>query len=273
MSLLRALAFVAAMAFFVILAAPAQALARRMDSPFQQWMQKFFCRTMCRIIGIEVVANGGMSGGSPRFVVANHVSWTDIIAIASLYPLTFLAKAEVARWPVLGFLARLQGTVFVDRAHRSAIPKVNAALAEELRQGRDIVVFAEGTSSDGANVLKFNASHFAMLSSLARGEDGCAAAVIPAAFLYAPRGEPGGNAESFDVGWYGDMSFVPHLWTLMRRGGARCHILFGEPLHPSSFADRKTLAQTAQNCVRRLLEEGFRARASGIMIIGDSKAH
>ncbi len=254
----RAFAFVSAMAFFVILVAPLQALARRRDWPLQYEIQKFFCRTMCRIIGIDVIPRGALSGAPPRFVVANHVSWTDILAIASLTPLLFLAKSEVATWPVLGFLARLQGTIFVERTHRQKIPSVNFALAEQLRAGRDIVVFAEGTSSSGAGVLKFNASHFAMLSDLARGPSALRATVVPAAFAYSPRGlENGENAEALDVGWYGDMSFVPHLWSLMKRGGARCHVFFGDGLDPAAFHDRKELAAAAQNRV-----EGLLARSS-----------
>ena len=147
----RAVAFVLAMAFFVMLVAPVQALARWRDWRLQHAIQKFFCRTMCRVIGVEVIPSGRLPGAAPRFVVANHVSWTDILAIASLYPLVFLAKSEVAKWPVLGFLARLQGTIFVDRGRRQAIPEVNAELAEVLRQGQDVVVFAEGTSSDGGS--------------------------------------------------------------------------------------------------------------------------
>lgn len=259
MPYMRAVAFVLAMAFFVILVAPLQALARRSKWPLQHEIQKFFCRTMCRIIGIDVIAKGELPAAAPQFVVANHVSWTDILAIAGFYPLVFLAKSEVAGWPVLGFLARLQGTIFVDRAHRHAIPKVNAALSEELREGRDVVVFAEGTSSDGAQVLKFNASHFAMLIGLAKNAPKTHVHVVPAAFAYFPRGTgTGANSAVFDVGWYGDMSFVPHLWSVMRRGGARCRIYFGDPIDPAAFADRKQLAWAAENRVRGLLKAAFR---------------
>ena len=159
---------------------------------------------------------------------------------------------------MLGFLARLQGTIFVDRANRRAIPTVNAALAGALRAGQDVVVFAEGTSSDGGRVLNFNASHFAMLHDLAQEN---AVAVVPAALAYAPRAKGAENSEAFDVGWYGDMSFVPHLWGLMRRGGARCRIMFGAPIDPSACPDRKALARETQGSVRRLLEGGSFARA------------
>jgi len=250
MPYLRAITFVLAMTGAFIVFVPIQWLARRRRWELRHRIQTGFCRVMCRIIGIEVRESGAPGGTSPRFVVANHVSWTDIIALASLYPLVFLAKAEVASWPVLGFLARLQGTVFVERGNRRAIPLVNAALAERLRAGDDVVVFAEGTSSDGAGVLKFNASHFAMLSELAgSNEDAAKPTLVPTAIVYTEREREG---DRLDVGWYGDMTFLPHLWSLMKRGGAKCHILWGEAVDPGS-GDRKALAAATEARVRDLL--------------------
>jgi 1-acyl-sn-glycerol-3-phosphate acyltransferase len=268
MPYLRALAFVAAMAGFLILVAPVQFMARRYDWPLQHRIQLFFCRVICAVLGLRVTVHGRIPGDSPRFIVANHISWTDVIALASVHPLVFLAKKEVASWPVLGHLARLQGTIFVDRANRRAIPEVNAELAKRLRQGRDIVIFAEGTSSDGAKVLKFNASHFATLSDFTQNEaSSLAVTVAPAALAYTRADAKYPSKSShYDVGWYGDMAFVPHLWNLMRRGGARCHILFGESLAPAFCGDRKTLAQAAEARVRRLLETAFAAQSPTTMI-------
>ena len=246
---LRALAFLLAMAFFVILVSPIQALARATGAPLRHSIQLWFCRVMNRIIGIDVAASGALSGASPRFIAANHVSWTDIIAISSLYPLTFLAKIEVASWPALGYLARLQGTVFVDRRRRRDVPKANAALAEALKRGDDLVIFAEGTSSDGSRVLQFNAGHFEAPRALAAGPEPCIVWIVPVAFVYFNRD----GQSRVDVGWYGDMTFVPHLWSLMRRGGVRCEVRFGAPIDPRSFPNRKALAEAAQEAVRRLM--------------------
>jgi 1-acyl-sn-glycerol-3-phosphate acyltransferase len=254
MAYLRAIAFVLAMTGAFIIFVPIQWLARRRRCRVRHAIQIGFCRTMCAIIGIEVREVGRLSGESPRFVVANHVSWTDIIALASLYPLVFLAKSEVSSWPVLGFLARLQGTVFVERGNRRAIPLVNAALAERLLAGEDVAVFAEGTSSDGASLLKFNASHFAMLSELATKNEPCATPTLaPAAIVYTERAAQGDRR--LDVGWYGDMTFLPHLWMLMKRGGAKCHILWGETVE-LDLGDRKALAAATERRVRELLATG-----------------
>lgn len=240
----RALAFVSALAVALVFVAPVQALARRRGWPVQYKIQTGFCRMVCAIIGIKVAPAGALPAPAPRFVVANHVSWTDIVALASLYPFVFLAKAEVANWPVLGFLARLQGTIFVRRGARSEIPRINAALCDVLRDRRDLVVFPEGTSSDGTQVLRFNPAHFDAIQSYA-GD----AVVAPVAIRYARDGAP------VDVGWYGDMTFLPHLWALMKGGGVRCHIMFGDPVDARG-KDRKSIAAETEAQVRGLLANG-----------------
>lgn len=245
MAYLRALAFLAALSFSLIFIAPIQWLARRFDSPLHRRIQVGFCRTFCAIIGIDVAVHGRIAGSSPRLIIANHVSWTDIIVLASLHPLVFLAKSEVASWPALGFLARLQGAIFVERGNRRAIPRVNEALTREMRRGRDIVVFAEGTSSDGSLVLKFNASHLVA----PRDGGGPEATLAPVAIAYT---EPGARAPA-DVGWYGDMTFIPHLWSLMKRGGVECHVLYGEAIAPD-IGDRKAIAAATQASVQRMLQ-------------------
>jgi 1-acyl-sn-glycerol-3-phosphate acyltransferase len=251
MAYLRALVFALTLTGAFIFLVPLQALARRCGWPIQLAIQTRFCRAVCAVIGLKVEARGALPSTAPRFVVANHVSWTDIIALASVYPLVFLAKSEVARWPVLGLLARLQGTVFVERGSRQNVARVNDALADVLRAGGDLVVFAEGTSSDGAAVLPFRSAHFAPLEAMAaRGE---APTLAPVAIFYS------NGARRIDVGWYGDMSFLPHLWSLMKRGRTRCRIFFGKAIETSD-KDRKTLAAETHARVQTLLASHERSR-------------
>ncbi|MGJ0502854.1 MAG: lysophospholipid acyltransferase family protein [Methylocystis sp.] len=253
MPYLRALAFVLTLAGAFLFLVPLQALARRRGWPIQHAIQTGFCRAVCAAIGIKVEKRGALPSNAPRFVVANHVSWTDIIALSSLYPFVFLAKREVASWPVLGMLARLQGTVFVERGAKQDVARVNDALVDVLRAGGDLVVFPEGTSSDGAEVLPFRSAHFAPLETLAaRGE---APTLAPVAIAYSD------GIERIDVGWYGDMTFLPHLWRLMKRGDAQCHVIFGDPVEATG-KDRKTLAAEARARVQELLESHGRNRRS-----------
>ncbi|WP_292533281.1 1-acyl-sn-glycerol-3-phosphate acyltransferase [Methylocystis sp.] len=241
---LRALAFAFTLTGAFVFLVPLQALARRRGWPIKHTIQTRFCRAICAVIGIRVEAQGALPSNAPRFVVANHVSWTDIIALASLYPFVFLAKREVASWPVLGLLARLQGTVFVERGLRQDVARVNDALADAMRAGGDLVVFPEGTSSGGADVLPFRSTHFAPLEMMAAcGE---APTLAPVAIAYSD------GARRIDVGWYGDMTFLPHLWSLMKRGDAQCQIIFGDPIQTTG-KKRKMLAVETRARVQELL--------------------
>lgn len=196
---------------------------------------------ICAILGIRVETQGLLTGPKPRFVVANHISWTDIIALASVAPFVFLAKREVSAWPVLGFLARLQGTVFVTRTSRKNIPQVNAELCAVLRRGYDLAMFPEGTSSDGTAVLTFRPAHFEALHQY-KGE----VSVVPAAIRYTDGEMP------IDIGWYGDMTFFSHLWSLMKRSRATwCRITFGEPISAQD-RNRKEIAAESEARVRAL---------------------
>ncbi len=258
MALLRAAIFLCVLACVFVFVVPIQWLARRRDWALQHAIQTAFCRVVCAVIGVRVTAHGRLPSEAPRLIVANHVSWTDILALSSLHPLVFLAKSEVSTWPVLGFLARLQGTVFVERANRRKIPLVNKRLAEKLRERRDIVIFPEGTSSDGSAVLRFNTAHFGPLCDFADDWGRSAPTLAPVAILYA---EPGADPfdGAIDVGWYGDMTFLPHLWSLMRRGGVACHIFFGDAI--DAEGGRKALANAAEDSVRNLLRAPRRERA------------
>lgn len=240
MPYLRALVFVVAMIITLLFVVPLQTLARQRGWAIQDAIQTGFCRVICAILGIRVVKQGRLSGSRPRFVVTNHISWTDIIALASVAPFVFLAKSEVSTWPVLGLLARIQGTVFVTRGSRKDIRRVNAELCTVLSRGRDLVVFPEATSSDGTGVLSFRPAHFDALKQY-KG----AVTIVPAALFYTD------GVTAIDVGWYGDMTFLPHLWGLMKRGDVTCRICFDEPILAKGD-DRKAIATTAEARVRTL---------------------
>jgi 1-acyl-sn-glycerol-3-phosphate acyltransferase len=241
------LALVVAVTFAFV--APVQAVLRRLNSPAACGVQLRFCRLICAIIGIRRAPKGVKPDAGPHLIVANHVSWTDIVALASVYPLTFLAKSEVANWPLLGPLARLQGTIFIERGDRQKLASVNAAIADFLRGGFSLVVFPEGTSTHGVIEPKFNSSHFqaAHLAEIP---------ILPVSIFYAD------EAGQADVGWYGDMTFMPHLWRLLKKNGFSCHISIGTPI-TAAGKDRKSLAFEAQSQVRFLLNEALERSAPG----------
>src|SRR5215213_7796337 len=142
---------------FLLIVGP-HALSMRRNGPLSRWFPVALHRFFLWLFDLRVVVDGFAPQGGPMLVLANHVSWLDIPVLASLRPLSFVAKSEVAGWPVIGLFAKLQRCVFLDRARRSATVQANAAIARRLARGEVIVLFPEGTSSDGNRVLPFRSS-------------------------------------------------------------------------------------------------------------------
>jgi lyso-ornithine lipid O-acyltransferase len=195
-------------------------------------------------------------------VVSNHVSWLDIVVLGGLVPLSFVAKSEVAGWPVIGTLARLQRTIFVDRVRRSATADIARCMGHRLVAGDTIVLFGEGTTGDGNRVLPFRPALLAAVRE-AMSASGAAAAPIlmqPLSIAYsALDGLPLGRADRPSVAWYGDMSFGSHLARLLSIGPIDVTLRFAEPFEVAD-GDRKTLARRLGNAVRVMTAETANGR-------------
>ena len=186
-------------------------------------------------------------------VLANHVSWLDISVIGSLGPLSFVAKSEVERWPVVGLFARLQRTVFIDRARRAHTAEVNATVARRLAGGDIIVLFPEGTSSDGNRVLPFRSSLVGAARAALSASGAGTIQLQPLAITYTRRnGLPLTRRDRPEIAWYGDMDLAPHLAALHRRRPVRgAGHLRGEPIPFDAATDRKRATAKAEAAVRR----------------------
>jgi 1-acyl-sn-glycerol-3-phosphate acyltransferase len=186
-------------------------------------------------------------------VTPNHVSWLDILTIGSVMPLSFVAKAEVARWPLFGLFARLQRSVFVDRARRSDTGRVTGEMASRLAGGEAIVLFPEGTSSNGTHVLPFRSSLLGAARA-ALADAGAPVLVQPLAISVTHiDGLPAGRAERPRVAWYGDMEMLPHLLGVIASGPIDIELRWGEPVAFEAKTDRKALARRLEGEVRRLM--------------------
>jgi len=195
-----------------------------------------------RTMGFHISINadlGARLAGRPAFIVSNHLSWIDVLIIASLHPTVFVTSVEVRDSGFLGTLCKLAGCHFVERRNRSDIANEVERLAEELRGGLSVCVFPEGTTSTGAAVLPFKVSLFD--AAIAAG-----VAVQPICLNYLDiDGTPVDLESGRKVFWYGDMDFLPHFWSLMfvRKVSVRATILEKIPASPQ--LDRKGLAQAA----------------------------
>jgi 1-acyl-sn-glycerol-3-phosphate acyltransferase len=204
-------------------------------------------RGCCRIAGLRVRVHGTPAASGPTLFVANHVSYLDIVVLASLVDAGFVAKAEVAGWPLIGLLARIGRTVFVQRRATHCAAQRNA-LAERLRAGDSLILFAEGTSSAGARVLPFKSSLFAAVECLPGGPS---IQVQPVTIAYARLrgGLPIDHALRSLYAWYGDMELAPHLWAVLGLPGALIEVRFHAPLIAAEFGSRKALARHAERQV------------------------
>lgn len=202
-------------------------------------------RLVCRILGVKVEVIGNRPANGPILIAANHVSWLDIVVLSAVAPVSFVAKKEVAAWPFFGSLARLQRTVFVDRARRSATGAGRDEMRERLKAGDLLVLFAEGTSGDGRRVLPFKSAFFG-------AADMPGVLVQPVTLAYRGHRNLPMNRRLLPLyAWYGDMELVPHLLGALRAGPIEVAVVCHPPLQPGDDLNRKAIARKAEMEVRQ----------------------
>jgi lyso-ornithine lipid O-acyltransferase len=189
----------------------------------------------------------------PLLLVANHVSWIDIIVLGSVKPLSFIAKSEVKGWPVFGWLARLQRTVFIDRDRKRDSAKQAALIAERLVHKRDVMVlFAEGTTGDGTRLLPFKSALIGA-AEIARAGDGTTT-IQPVAIVYARQGGlPLGLARRMQLAWVGDVELMPNIGWLLTAPPIDVHVLFGPPITVNGPLNRKAVTEACATTISALL--------------------
>lgn len=230
---------------------PAQWLALRFAPPLARWMPVIFHRYLLRVLGVKVVRHGLPDRRSPLLIAANHLSWLDIVVISSLRPVSFIAKSEVGEWPVFGTLARLQRSVFVERQKRGKTAEVNRAIAGRLARGDALVLFAEGTTSDGRRVLPFRSALIGAAQAASGLNDG-PSFVQPLNIAY-PRigGLPIGRADHAFIAWHGDMELVPHLADFLTLPGVECRVTFLPAQEVGPGSDRKAMTRQIEAEIRQ----------------------
>ena len=179
----------------------------------------------------------------PFFLVTNHLSYTDMAAIRAIVPGVFVAKAEIEDWFLAGRIVRDMGTIFIDRSNRRDIPRAGELIMERLDAGEGVIVFPEGTSTKGEEVLPFNSS---FLEFAARRD-------LPVSYASVGyRTPPGELPASLAACWWEDISFFAHLWRLLHVTEYTAVIKFGP--QPVVNKDRKVLAAELNRKVSDLFE-------------------
>ncbi|MCL4765580.1 MAG: 1-acyl-sn-glycerol-3-phosphate acyltransferase [Hyphomicrobiaceae bacterium] len=262
---IRAAAILAGFTALTLPLIPVQAALIRTSPRLARRLPSWYHRQLCRLLGIRLHVEGRIAGHASVLVVSNHVSWLDIPVLSAVAPLSFVAKKEVGAWPFISTLARLQRSVFVDRTRRTAVGETTSEIIERLEAGDAIVLFAEGTSSDGNRVLPFKTSLFAAVKpSAASGHAGPGACVQTLALTYTHlHGLPLRRADRPLIGWYGDMELAGHAWDLLKAGPLDVEIRIGPPVPLADFTSRKDLARYSESEVRQAVARSLRGRAIG----------
>jgi 1-acyl-sn-glycerol-3-phosphate acyltransferase len=231
---------------------PLQALFVWLDSRLAGRLPLAYHRVAIRLLGLEVERRGAPAADRPTLFVANHLSYLDIMVLSSQVETSFVAKREIASWPLFGWLARLQRTVFIGR-QRSGVAGEADDLTRHLRRGLNLVLFAEGTSCDGQRVRPFKSSLLAVAEA---APDGRPLTVQPVTLAYARLdGMPIGRGFRPLFTWFGDMTLPDHLFTMLGLGRVTAVIEFHEPVTLARFGSRKALALYCQETVGRALAE------------------
>ncbi len=241
---------------WTVIAAGVQAVLLALPGRAKVGFARTYWWVVCGLLGMQVRMLGRPAEcprGRQVIFVSNHSSWIDVVVLGGHLRGCFVSKSDVAGWPVIGTIARLGRTVFVSR-NRSATASEKLDMTARLRAGDNLILFPEGTSSDGSRVLPFSSTFFAMAKPVADREGRPASAggplVQPVSLVYDRlAGMPVGRTGRPMFAWFGNMDLARHFWRLAQWRGMRATVLLHEPLDPAEFGSRKELAAAAWQAV------------------------
>jgi len=244
---------------------PAQLVAKSHGRGHAARIPRLFHRLTCRCFGVRISVRGtAPPRGAGGLIVANHVSWLDISVIGAQRPLCFVAKSEVADWPLIGWLSKLQRTVFIDRQRRAATADVAAEMGARISAGEAIVLFAEGTTGDGTRILPLRSSLLGAAHQALAKDAGAEVTIYPLAISYTGfHGMAGGRAERAALAWYGDEELGPHLKLMVNAGAIDVELAWGEPIAMGAAISRKEATRLAEAAIRQARREAVTGRPLG----------
>ena len=265
----RVLFFVFVFTPFMLVGIPAQFVWSRLRLPRWNLLPRIFHRLGAIFLGLRITVLGRPVSDQPTLITANHISWTDIIAIGAVADVTFVSKQEVRSWFFVGFMASLQRTLFVDRTRRRDAKRTTREMARRMADGGAVLLFAEGQSDIGTHVLPFRsalvgAAQQAMLEAGARQ-----VMIQPLTVAYTRmQGLPVGRTDRTLIAWIKSKSVGENIRDILTGGVKEVTIAFGEPRPLEEGADRKKVTKEAEIEVRRMLvalNRGLPVRAPAVV--------
>ena len=240
---------------------PVHLLAQKFRWPIRRRIPRWWHRVACWMLGIRVRVHGVIEPRRPLMLAANHSSWQDIMVLASIADVVFIAKSEVKNWPVFGLLARWQESVFVVREEKRRTGEQVNEIGERMADGEIVVLFPEGTTSDGNRLLEVKSSLFGAAAAAFPASASGMVHIQPVAIAYTGiHGTPMGRYHRPISAWPGDVELVPHLKDLLKVGAIEVDVTFGETVDYTARSNRKQVASAVAASIRHHLMASLRGR-------------
>lgn len=215
---------------------PVQAVLITRPGAGKQRFAQLYWGGVRRILGLKVTIIGDITEHRPVIFIANHCSWIDIVALGSVLPGCFVSKAAVAEWPFIKWIAILGRTIFVSR-NRATVRTEQNQLSQRLVNGDNIILFPEGTTSDGSRILPFSSTFLAI------AQDASKPWVQLITLVYDElEGLPVQRWDRPNISWYGDMDLASHVNRIGRRSSLHATLIVDQAIAPDSFPGRKQLS-------------------------------
>src|SRR5436305_12197466 len=261
--MLRVIFVLVVFAAVTLVLIPIQWLAVALKRPLRRRIPVLYHRFVCRLLDIRVRAAGAPVSQRPRLIFAYHSSRLDISVITSQAPVVFVAKAEIARWPFFGLLAKLQRTVFVERDRRHKTGEVNAEIGRRLAEGDPVLLFGEGTAGDGNRVMPFRTALIGAARDAIASAGNAQVWIQPLSIAYvSQQGIALGRHLRPRAAWYGKMKLTDHIGAVVRTGAVDVSVTWGESIPYDGAIDRKTLARQLESAVRSATIAALRGPAA-----------
>ena len=264
MNLLRAILALMLMLPVVFVLALVQAIALRFAPALSRRVPIWINRIILLALGVRLHVRGEPDERRPLLVVANHVSWLDIPVLFALAPVRFVAKSEVADWPVIGWMARLARTVFIERGNHGTVRSKAREVRDALRAGDLVVIFPEGTTSDGNRILFFKSGLLGAVRE-AMGDEPLDVQLLSITHTHAS-GMPLGRATRHHAAYPGSVSLGQSLLRVLREGSLDIAIDWGEALIYPPRIHRKDYAELLERRIRAM----FGARLADVAPIASA---
>lgn len=251
---IRAFFLLSLLVLATLVMTPVQLVGLAFDLKIRRYLPRYWHYMACFALGIKVRTHGQLETRRPLMLSANHSSWIDIMVLSTVADVAFIAKTEVADWPIFGTLAKLQKSVFIRREDKRSTGQQANDIASRMAAGEIVVLFPEGTTSDGNRLLPTKSSLYgAAAMALPQAPEGVVY-VQPVAIAYTGlHGMPMGRFHRPLTSWPGEVELAPHLKKLLQLGAIEVDICFGEPVEYREGVNRKQVAATIESRMRSLL--------------------